>query len=335
VSDVRPGYKWTEVGAIPEVWDVVPIKQVCHLINGRGFKPYEWSDRGLPIIRIQNLNGSDEFNFFEGGYDKKIEIEPGQLLFAWSGSRGTSFGPHIWWGPKAVLNYHTWKLVHDTELIAKSYFLHALRQLTTDIEASAHGASALVHTQKTEMERFLLPLPPYPEQRAIADALGDADALIGALDALTAKKRELKQGAMRELLTGERRLPGFQAEWVKTPLGKVGTLAKGAGVRKDQANSGDLPCVRYGELYTHHRDVIRAFNSHISREVAATAFRLRVGDILFAGSGETKEEIGQCAALIDDIEAFAGGDIVVLPPFDADPAFLGYLMKRLIPELPA
>jgi type I restriction enzyme S subunit len=102
---------------VPKDWEVRPIRAVCKLINGRGFKPYEWQDTGLPIIRIQNLNGSDDFNFFQGDYDKKLEVEPGQLLFAWSGSRGTSFGPHVWPGPTGLLNYHTWKIqVRESEI---------------------------------------------------------------------------------------------------------------------------------------------------------------------------------------------------------------------------
>lgn len=221
-SQLPCGYKQTEVGVIPEDWEVKRIDSVCTLINGRGFKPFEWRKSGLPIIRIQNLNGSEDFNFFDGLYDKKLEVEPGTLLFAWSGSRGTSFGPHMWSGPLAVLNYHTWKVnVHDFH-VSKSFFFHALRKLTAFIEDKAHGASALVHTQKWEMESFLLPLPPtLAEQEAIAEALSDADALIESLEQLIAKKRLIKQGAMQELLTGKRRLPGFSGEWEVKRLGEV------------------------------------------------------------------------------------------------------------------
>jgi type I restriction enzyme S subunit len=211
--EVKPGYRRTEVGVIPEDWAIRRIDAVSKLINGRGFKPFEWQKTGLPIIRIQNLNGSDDFNFYSGTFDKKLEVEPGQLLFAWSGSRGTSFGPHIWKGPFGVLNYHTWKVQIRESDIHKEYFLHALRQLTTFIEGHAHGASALVHVQKWQMESFLLGLPPTKaEQEAIAEALSDADALIESLEQLITKKRHLKQGTMQELLTGKKRLPEFRGK---------------------------------------------------------------------------------------------------------------------------
>lgn len=94
------------------------------------------------------------------------------------------------------------------------------------------------------MVRF--PLVPNEQNRFVA-ALSDADALIEGLERLIAKKRPIKQGAMQDLLTAKRRLPSFSGEWVERKLGERGQFFKGSGVRKDEANSGFLPCVRYGE----------------------------------------------------------------------------------------
>lgn len=116
-------------------------------------------------------------------------------------------------------------------------------------------------------------------------------------------------------------------DWVVKKLGALGSFSKGQGIRKDQSQSGELSCVRYGELYTRHNDYVKQYYSFISRDVAATSKRLAYGDILFAGSGETKEEIGKCAAFIDKIDAYAGGDIVVFSPLDTDSLFLGYLLN--------
>ena len=201
------GYKQTELGEIPEDWKLVKFDSVCTIINGRGFKPYEWSQNGLPIIRIQNLNGSDDFNFYEGHFDSKILVQHGQLLFAWSGSRGTSFGPHVWHGGDAVLNYHTWKLVVDESKIDEGFFFHELKILTKIIEDSAHGASALVHTQKGEMEKFELAIPNSKEEQAlISQVLSDMDLELDKLEQRLDKVRKIKQGMMQELLTGRTRL---------------------------------------------------------------------------------------------------------------------------------
>lgn len=238
---VKSGYKQTDVGVIPEEWEARNIRDVCTLVNGRGFKPHEWQTTGLPIIRIQNLNGSDEFNFYSGQYNSKILIEPGQLLFAWSGSRGTSFGPHVWSGSRALLNYHTWKVVTNDSAADAGYLLHALRQLTRFIEDRAHGASALVHTQKWEMEKFPIPVPSnHLEQRAIATALGDMDALLNALERLIAKKRDLKQATMQQLLTGQARLPGFHGEREVKVLAEITDCLDNMRVPLNEAQRGKM-----------------------------------------------------------------------------------------------
>ncbi len=247
MSDVPEGYKMSEVGVIPEDWNVKQIKDVCKLINGRGFKPYEWGKEGFPIIRIQNLNGSDEYNYYQGKFNIKIVVEYGQLLFAWSGSRGTSFGPYIWKGQNGLLNYHTWKVNINEANIEKTYFYHALKQLTKIIEGMAHGASALVHTQKWEMEGFEIPLPPTKaEQQAIASALSDTGALITALEQLITKKRNIKKGAMQQLLTCEKRLSGFEGEWRMKKLGEVLKVRHGKSQQSIIDENGLYPILATG-----------------------------------------------------------------------------------------
>ena len=99
------------------------------------------------------------------------------------------------------------------------------------------------------------------------------------------------------------------ADWHAERLADIGRFSKGLGIKKDEFLSGTIPCIRYGEIYTHHNYVIKRFNSFISSEVAKTSQKLNMGDILFAGSGETKEEIGKAVAFTQQIEAYAGGNI--------------------------
>lgn len=119
-------------------------------------------------------------------------------------------------------------------------------------------------------------------------------------------------------------------DWEVFPVGSLGTFSKGRGIRKDEAASGEIPCIRYGEIYTHHNDIVRSFNSRISDEVARSSKRLFNGDLLFAGSGETKEEIGKCVAFLCDEETYAGGDIVILTPKKGNSKFFGYLFNTPI-----
>lgn len=116
-------------------------------------------------------------------------------------------------------------------------------------------------------------------------------------------------------------------EWEVLPLGSLGKFSKGSGVRKDEVLTVGKACVRYGELYTLHHNLIRATKTRISVSVAAQSRRLRYGDILFAGSGETKEEIGKSAAVLIEEEVYAGGDIVILTLHKGDPTYFGYMLN--------
>lgn len=118
------------------------------------------------------------------------------------------------------------------------------------------------------------------------------------------------------------------SDWDVLSLSEIGRFTKGSGITRDQSHSGDIPCVRYGELYTTHDNYIRSFNSYISPEVARAATRLSKGDILFAGSGETKEDIGKAVAFVGNEEAYAGGDIIILSPkIEASSMYLGFVLN--------
>ena len=100
--------------------------------------------------------------------------------------------------------------------------------------------------------------------------------------------------------------------WNLKKLGDLGLFLKGKGILKEQLSTTGLPCIRYGEIYTTHDYKIKDFHSFISRGVAQESERIFHNDILFAGSGETLEEIGKAVAYTGDAEAYAGGDIVIL-----------------------
>lgn len=119
-------------------------------------------------------------------------------------------------------------------------------------------------------------------------------------------------------------------DWSITSLGKVGLFSKGKGIKKDEVQSDGIPCVRYGELYTKYDNIISSFHSYISEEVSNASIQIKEGDILFAGSGETREEIGKCAALLYTEKVYAGGDIIILRPNGYDSTFLGYLLNAPI-----
>ena len=179
-----------------------------------------------------------------------------------------------------------------------------------------------------QIAKFVVAIPQdIEEQNAIAKVLSDVDGLINALDALIAKKRAIKQATMQQLLTGKTRLPGFNGAWETKRLGEIGSLVKGRGIKRDDVTDEGVPCIRYGELYTRYKDYILKIESRIPSSVAATSLPIKTGDLLFAGSGETAEEIGRCAAYLGEEQTYAGGDVIVLTPSGQNSIYLGHLMN--------
>jgi type I restriction enzyme S subunit len=175
---------------------VVKLGEVFEFQNGRAFNKSEWKESGIPIIRIQNLNSeSAGFNYFTGDYDERIIINSGDLLFSWSGTVGTSFGPHIWKGPRALLNQHIFK-VQTSESIDRQYAYLSLLNITKEIENNVSGAVGLVHIKKSKLTEFLIPLPSLNAQKVTVEKLDKAFAEIDSLE----KNLKLKEEKTNQLL---------------------------------------------------------------------------------------------------------------------------------------
>lgn len=222
------------------------IGDVCDFESGNGFRPQDWKTKGLPIIRIQNLNGSDSFNYFEGEPDPSWIVETNDLLFAWAGVKGVSFGPTIWNGPKGVLNQHIYR-IRPKKGINKRWLYYALLEVTAEIESKAHGfKTSLVHVRKADITRARISLPGEHEQDAVATALGCWDDAIQKTEQLIlAKERhyshELSRlisraqyththdGACAEKVSARNR----GGKWRPVPLSDIATVWKGQQLNKD------------------------------------------------------------------------------------------------------
>lgn len=194
---------------IPNGWSVALVRDLCTLESGNGFKPADWKSSGLPIIRIQNLNGSKEFNYFQGHPEKRWLVEPGQILFAWAGVKGVSFGPKIWNGPRGVLNQHIFK-VHPKPGVEKSWLYLALMDVTQRIEENAHGfKSSLLHVRRDDILDQEVGVPTPAEQARISKAVASWEVAISTTESMISAKQQRKQALVQQLLTGKIRLPGF------------------------------------------------------------------------------------------------------------------------------
>lgn len=227
--EVKAGYKQTEVGVIPDDWDVTQLGD-CLLIHpsygiNAAAVPYA---EGLPVyIRITDINNDGHFapnprvSVRSQSWDA-YTLEDGDVVFARTGaSVGKSYRYNPADGPLVFAGFLI-RVRPDPEKLLPAFIEEYVKtgrywrwvQLTS-MRSGQPGING------NEYAQLPLPLPRLPEQRAIAETLSDVDALLIGLDRLVAKKRDLKQAAMQQLLTGQTRLPGFGTEkgFVTTELG--------------------------------------------------------------------------------------------------------------------
>lgn len=225
--EVKPGYKQTEVGVIPEEWGVKRLGELFDVGSSKRVFQSEWQTHGVPFYRARELavlgeSGvvDDDLFITREMYEdfKRTYGVPsvGDMLVTGVGTLGKVYvvrpdhefyfkdGNIIWFKIAGSVSSEFLRQLYLTPVIKK--------QIGDGSAGTTVGTYTISGAKKTA-----IPFPPPPEQRAIATALNDMDGLLGGLDRLIAKKRDLKQAAMQQLLTGQTRLPGFHGEWeVKT-----------------------------------------------------------------------------------------------------------------------
>lgn len=290
-------------------WKEIPLGEVLTL--QRGFDlPHRNRKRGpVPIVSSSGITDR---------HSKPMVAGPGVITGRYGTIGQVFFVQEDYWPLNTTLFVSNFK---GNDPLFISFLLR-----TIDFQ-SYSGKTGVPGVNRNDLHEITVKLPPLPEQRAIAEVLSDVDALIAALERLIAKKRAIKRGAMQQLLTGKTRLPGFKEDWEIKKLEEIGTIKKGRHISKRQLSTQGKPCVLYGEIYTRYDYVADELVSFIPKEVAERATVIESGDILFAGSGETAEEIGKCFAYVGNKKAYAGGDLIVLSPTEGDSTFLGYQLN--------
>ena len=171
------------------------LGDIATYINGYAFKPQDWSDEGIPIIRIQDLTGNSyQANRYNGEYASKYEVNDGDVLISWS----ASLGIYIWHGEKAVLNQHIFKVVFDKERISKDFFVHQVGLILENAASDAHGAT-MKHLTKPVFDALPFYLPPYEKQCEIAEVLDKVTSLISLRKQQLAKLDELVKARFVEM----------------------------------------------------------------------------------------------------------------------------------------
>ena len=274
------------------------LGDIATYINGFAFKPSDWSDSGVPIIRIQDLTGNSyQANRYSGEYDKKYEVLPGDVLISWS----ASLGIYVWTGERAVLNQHIFKVVFDKCEVDKSFFVHQVQNILEKAASSAHGAT-MKHLTKPVFDALPFYLPPLEEQRRIAALLDKVSDLIAKRQAQLDKLDLLVKARFVEMFGDQYTNPkGWETGTIRDVVSEVKY-----GTSRPAVEGGAYKYLRMGNItFDGHLDLNDLKYIDIP-ESEIEKCMVKKGDVLFNRTN-SKELVGKtCVFDIDEPMVIAG-----------------------------
>lgn len=224
------GIEW--IGKIPHCWNTSKLKYLGQYINGYAFKPEEWGSKGVPIIRIQDLTGSnDNPNYFEGQIDKKYGVENGDILISWA----ATLDAFIWNKGNGWLNQHIFKAVPNRRIIDYDFFFWMIKESMKNMNNDNKHGIFMQHVTLSVFNNFTIPMPPLAEQHRIAAFLdrkcAEIDAVLEKTRASIEEYKKLKQAVITQAVTkgvrGDRPMKDSGIEWIGdipagVPISRVG-----------------------------------------------------------------------------------------------------------------
>lgn len=308
--ELKSGYKQTKIGVIPEDWEMAELGTHATFKTGpfgSALHQSDYVDGGVPVINpMQIIDGKirptpsmaiteeaarklSMFRLSPGNVVIGRRGEMGRCAFVRSEERGWLCG--------------TGSMIIRTGPSLDARFIQRVLSsppIIAEIEDTSVG-STMINLNQGTLGSLLIPLPPTKaEQEAIAGALSDVDAFIESLEQLIAKKRCIKQGAMQELLTGKKRLPGFSGEWEKLCLRDLFSFKNGLNKGKEFFGYG-TQIVNYMDVFAHSAIYCSSLEGRVSLTCPEiNNFDVKKGDVFFTRTSETREEIGMASVILDE-----------------------------------
>lgn len=260
-------------------------------VNGYAFKPSDWGDTGLPIIRIQDLTGNSyQLNRYEGDYPARIEVNDGDVLISWS----ASLGVYVWQRGKALLNQHIFKVVFDKLPVDKDYFVFAVEHKLAEMESKTHGAT-MKHIVKKDFDSTTIPYPAIEKQAEIAERLRRITALIEKQKEQILLLDQLVKSRFIELFGDPEQNPkGWPVVNITEIIGgKVsnGFFAKREAYRDD----GNVQVLGVANIVNRMYSNIESLPRTNATQADEEKYAVKYGDMLFCRSSLVAEGIGKAS----------------------------------------
>jgi type I restriction enzyme S subunit len=248
--ELTKAFRKTDVGLIPEDWSVVTALDACSKIqDGTHFSPSRGGDDYLYVtsknIRLGYLDVSTAGRIDTASHRaiyRRCAVQKGDLLLTKDGANTGNAALNTLDEEISLLSSVAFLRPHKSKYSAAFLLQQILTEPGQRQIKNAMAGNAITRLTLEKIKKLRFPVPPIKaEQEAIAEALGDADALIASLEQLIAKKRYIKQGAMQELLTGAKRLPGFSGAWEAKRLSEIAHIKTGSRNNQDKVEDGEYP----------------------------------------------------------------------------------------------
>jgi type I restriction enzyme S subunit len=318
--EVRAGYKRTEVGVIPSDWVVKKLGDISYFSQGIQVDLEKQSKSEKPnyskFLRIENYTQeSDDYRYIPSNFGRNKWISKDDVVVVRYGATAGFIGQ----GKEGVLANNLFKVEPNPRLITNGYLFNYLKSdYTYNFFQNSMFGGAMPALSFKIAKDLLISLPPtIKEQTLIATALSDSDALISSLEKLIAKKRNIKKGAMQELLRPK-------DGWKNTTLGEIASLNKGKGLGKNEITpDGRYKCIHYGELFTKYKELIYSILSRT--DVNENTLLSKRNDVLMPTSDVTPKGLATASCLMEN-NVILGGDILVIriPENIINGVFLSY-----------
>jgi type I restriction enzyme S subunit len=302
--ELKRGYKQTELGVIPEDWDIKLLDEISKITRLAGYEYSTMWEESLfgEIIALRGFNiGKNRIidkDFVRISNDlswklKRSRLFKGDVIYPCVGSIGNAVV--IEENDKYHIQQNIAKITPNNSFVLSLFLSHYLMSFYGLNEINKfNGSSSQPNILVGSLRKYSIILPPKSEQTAIAQALSDADAYITSLEKLIEKKKAVKQGAMQELLK-----PKDGWHWVK--LGDIGKTFGGlSGKSKDDFKDGEYPYIPFMNIMTNPI-IDTEFFDFVNLGIGESQNRAQKGDLFFNGSSETPEEVGMCSILLDEI----------------------------------
>jgi len=321
----------TDIGVLPSDWHATELGKVSSCLIGLTYSPSDVSEHGVLVLRSSNIQGGrlefDDCVYVDMDMPLRVITREGDVLVCVrNGSRELI-------GKSALIDAQTAGSAFGAFMAVlrsadSGYLRHVLDSAAFKRQTEQRMGATINQITNRHMAAYLVPWPPTRgERQGICEALSDADALIESLSLLLAKKRQIKQGAMQELLTGKKRLPGFRAKWVTRRLDELADIRGGGtpSTAQEQFWNGDV-------LWCTPTDITaldgKKYLSDTARKLTPLGVRASAAELIPAHSivMTSRATIGECAINASPVTTNQGlKSFVPVDAVDAD--FLYYLLQ--------